>query len=143
MQGEYILTNESEKWDISICGLNCAKCDIYQACHGDDRLRNEIVEWFKKERNEDLKPEQIVCEGCRGARDRHWSPDCGMMNCALERGLQYCFECEEFPCKIVNEFGSDGVSHHERTIENMKRMKEIGLEAWIEEQKKVQCVFCP
>ena len=132
------------KWSISVCGLNCAKCDIYSASHGNEKLRDEIVEWFKKERNETIKPEQVRCEGCRGPLDAHWSPDCKMMLCARKRGLQHCFQCEDFPCTSVNEFGSDGVSHHKRTIENSKRMKEIGIKPWIKEQKrKGQCVFCP
>jgi len=133
-----------KKWVIAVCGLNCAKCDMYQAGHGNEKLREEIVEWFRKERNETVKPEQVRCEGCRELLDRHWSPDCKMMLCAKKRGLQYCFQCEEFPCTIVSEFSSDGILHHKRTVENSKRMREIGIEAWIAEQKrKGQCIFCP
>ena len=139
-----MIAENSEQWVISVCGLNCAKCDIYRAFRGDERLRDGIVEWFRKERNETVKPEQIRCEGCRGPLDVHWSPECKMMLCAKKRGLEYCFLCEDFPCANVNEFSSDGASHHKRTIENLKRMKEIGVEAWIEEQKtKGQCVLCP
>jgi hypothetical protein len=44
----------------------------------------------------------------------------------------------------LKRFSSDGASHHERTVENLKRMKEIGIDAWIAEQKrKGQSVFCP
>ena len=137
-------TDNLEKWSISVCGLNCAKCDIYLASHGNEKLRNEIIEWFKKERNKTIKPEQVRCEGCRGTLDTHWSSDCKMMLCAKNRKLQYCFECEDFPCTSVNQFSSDGVPHHKRTIENSKRMKEIGIDAWIRAQKrKGQCVFCP
>ena len=134
----------SEKWLISVCGLNCAKCDIYAAGHGNEELRDEIIEWFRKERNETVKPGQIKCEGCRGPFDTHWSPECKMMLCAKKKGLQHCFRCKEFPCINVNEFSSDGTSHHRRTIENSKRMKEIGIEAWIKEQeRKGKSVFCP
>ncbi|TET64943.1 DUF3795 domain-containing protein [Candidatus Bathyarchaeota archaeon] len=139
-----MIAENSEQWAISVCGLNCAKCDIYRAFHGDEKLRDGIVEWFKKERNETVKPEQIRCEGCRGPFDVHWSPECKMMLCAKKKGLEYCFKCEDFPCGNVNEFSSDGLSHHKRTIENLNRMKKIGVEAWIEEQKaKKQCVLCP
>ena len=137
-------TKNLEKWSIAVCGLNCAKCDMYQASHGNEKLRDEIIEWFKKERNETIKPEQIRCEGCRGPLDTHWSSDCKMMLCAKKRGLQYCFQCKDFPCTSVNEFSSDSIPHHKKTIENAKRMKEIGIEAWIAEQKrKGQCIFCP
>lgn len=134
----------SERWSISVCGLNCAKCDIYSASHGDEKALNEIKDWFKQKRNKILKPEQIRCEGCKGSLETHWSSDCKMLLCAKKRGHEYCFECAEFPCVIVNEFASDGVSHHKRTVENARRMKEIGLDAWIAEQeRKGQCVFCP
>ena len=135
---------DSEKWFIAVCGLNCARCDIYLAYHGNEKLRDEIIEWFKKERNETVKPEQMRCDGCRGPLDVHWSSECKMMLCARKRGLQHCFQCDDFPCTSVNEFSSDGISHHKRTVENSKRMKEIGIEAWIAEQKRRgQCVFCP
>jgi hypothetical protein len=131
-------------WDISICGLNCARCDMYQAGHGDEKLRDEIVEWFRKERDEAVRPEQIRCEGCRGPLHAHWSSDCTMMSCAKQRGLEYCFQCADFPCEMLIDFASDGVSHHKRTVENMKKMKEIGIDVWVSEQKKKgQPVFCP
>jgi hypothetical protein len=137
-------TKNSEKWLISVCGLNCAVCDMRQAYLGNTELRDEIVEWFKKERNEVVKPEQIKCEGCRGSIELHWSPDCKMMLCAKKKGLQYCFQCKDFPCTILNKFSSDGVPHHKKTVENMKAMKKIGIEPWIAEQKrKGQCEFCP
>lgn len=34
---------EAVKWDVSVCGLNCAKCDIYEACHGNKKLMGEIL----------------------------------------------------------------------------------------------------
>jgi hypothetical protein len=119
-------------------------CNIHQAGQGNEKLRDEIIEWFKKERNETVKPELIRCEGCRGSLDAHWSPDCKMILCARKKGVEYCFLCKEFPCLFLEEFSSDGTPHHKRTVENLKRMKVTGIEAWIEEQKrKGQCLFCP
>lgn len=87
-------TGSSGKWRISVCGLNCADCDIHSAGHGNEKMRDEIIEWFRKERNETLKPEQIRCEGCIGPLDVHWSPQCKMMLCAKKRGLQHCFNAK-------------------------------------------------
>jgi len=67
-----------------------------------------------------------------------------MMLCAKKKGIQYCFQCEDFPCTEVNKFASDGTPHHKRTIENSKRMKEIGVKAWIKEQeRRGKNTLCP
>jgi hypothetical protein len=135
---------KSKDWAIAFCGLNCAKCDIYEAGHGNEKKRDEMLAWFKQERNRILKPEQITCEGCRGQLDAHWSEDCKMMLCAKKKGVQYCFGCTDFPCSLLNAFASDGAPHHKKTVEHLKRMKEIGLDAWIAEQEKNgKCEFCP
>jgi len=66
------------------------------------------------------------------------------MLCAKEKGVQYCFGCTDFPCSILNAFASNGASHHKRTVENLKRIKELGIDAWIAEQEKnCKCEFCP
>ncbi len=137
------LTVESG-WHLSVCGLNCNECDMYKASHGDEKCREEIAEWFKKKRNMTLKVEQIRCEGCRGPIEDNWSSDCKMMKCAKEKNLDFCFQCEDFPCATVNDFASDGAAHHKRTVENMKRAKIVGLNGWIAEQvKKGRPTFCP
>jgi hypothetical protein len=117
---------------------------MYEAGHGNEKKRGEILAWFKQERNKILKPEQITCEGCRGPINAHWSEDCKMMLCAKKKGIQYCFQCGEFPCGILNAFASDGAAHHKKTVENLHRMKQIGVYAWIAEQEKNgKCSFCP
>ena len=105
---------ERSEWNITICGLNCARCGLFKA---------------------------NKCGGCRGAIERHWSPGCKMRSCALGRGHTYCFECGDFPCENVLSFAGDGFSHHKTTVENMKRMKTIGIQAWIDAQPAV--LFCP
>ena len=126
-------------WDLAICGLNCAKCDIYRASHGDETLRLELLEWFQK--NIDPKIEDISCEKCRGPTDQCWSGDCKMRTCAIEREFKYCFECPDFVCELEEEFAADKMDHHRRTVENMKKAKKLGLKKWISQQKEP--LFCP
>ncbi|HPQ39256.1 MAG TPA: DUF3795 domain-containing protein [bacterium] len=105
---------DRKEWDISVCGLNCARCKL--EAYGD-------------------------CGGCRGSRDTHWSPDCFFLSSAEEKGLDYCFQCDEFPCEPLRGFAADGHEHHRITVENLKRMREIGLENWLAEQPEP--MFCP
>ena len=124
--------------------MNCAVCDIMLAGKGDEEKRKEIMDWFKEERGVDVGPEAIVCTGCRGGLDAHWSPDCSMRLCARSKGHDHCFQCRDFVCEKLDSFAGDGVYHHRRSVENMKRIKKMGIEAWLEEQReKGQPVFCP
>ena len=137
-------SKKAENWTIAYCGLNCAKCDIYEPGHGNKKKRDEILARLKQKRNRIFKPEQIACGGCRGPLNAHWDEDCKMMLCAKNKKIQYCFQCKEFPCSILKAFASDGVSHHKKTVENLHRMKQIGVNAWIAEQEKNgKCSFCP
>ncbi|MFO7918869.1 MAG: DUF3795 domain-containing protein [Anaerolineae bacterium] len=101
-------------WDVSVCGLNCARCTLLA---------------------------EGECEGCRGSLDQHWSPDCEFLACARDKGHTYCFQCDDFPCDELEAFAADGYEHHRLTVENMKRMREVGLAKWIAEQEEP--MFCP
>ena len=131
-------TSEDE-WDLSFCGLNCAKCEMYLASHGDDQLHEELVNWFQK--NIDPNIDSISCERCRGDVSKCWSGDCEFRPCAMEKGLDYCFECPDFVCDKLEKFANDGPEHHKRTVENLKKIKELGLEKWKASQKEIS--FCP
>jgi len=105
----------SSEWDVSVCGLNCARCKV--------------------------QTEEKQCAGCRGPAEQNWSGDCEFRPCAQAKGHEYCFECDGFPCEKLKAFAADGYEHHRLTVGNMERMRELGLERWIAEQPKV--MFCP
>ncbi|WP_455139329.1 DUF3795 domain-containing protein [Candidatus Hodarchaeum mangrovi] len=126
------------EWDLSFCGLNCAACEIYHASHGDIELHERLVKFFKE--NFDPIITSVSCERCRGRPDKCWTSDCHFRTCATEQGLTYCFECKNFVCDNLVEFGNRA-PHHAKTIENMKKMKEIGITKWIASQREVK--FCP
>ena len=59
-------------------------------------------------------------------------PFCGIRKCAQQRGVEVCPFCQEYPCKRI-----DGIAKGYPTLlADGKRMKEIGLEAWIDEQEE-------
>ena len=133
-----------DDWVLGTCGLNCGVCDIYKAGKGDVGKQMETVRWFKEKRSLDVPQEKIRCDGCTGSLDRHWSPDCRMMLCARERGVKLCSECPDFVCEKLEAFAYDGMAHHRRSVDNLKRIKEMGLKAWLGEQRRRgPPVFCP
>ncbi|MFX0185196.1 MAG: DUF3795 domain-containing protein [Candidatus Hodarchaeota archaeon] len=127
------------EWDLSFCGLNCAVCEIYLASHGDNELHDGLVKFFQE--NVDSNITSVSCEKCRVMTDKCWTPDCHFRTCAIEQGLTYCFECKDFVCEKLAEFGKQAPPNHANIIENLKKMKELGVEEWIASQREVK--FCP
>jgi hypothetical protein len=69
------------------------------------------------------------CLGCRGGTCKY--PNCGVIGCHKMKGVDFCFQCDEFPCEKTN-FDPD---LRRRWIQMNNRMKEIGVEAYYEETK--------
>jgi hypothetical protein len=112
-----------EKQMIAVCGLNCGECDIFQASNNRE-LAQKIVDWFKKERDTEVKVEDIRCLGCRGDRAKHWSPDCWILKCCVdEKGLEFCCQCEVFPCEKLRKWAEESKSYGEalNRLEEMKK----------------------
>ena len=101
---------------FSACGLNCGLCPRYYT-QGTSR-----------------------CPGCAGEGFSEVHPPCGILSCSLRKGLEYCFLCDEFPCKKYDGADeSDSFISHKNQFSDMERAKKMGLAAYEEElNTKVQ-----
>jgi hypothetical protein len=59
-------------------------------------------------------------------------PFCGIRKCAQEKGIEVCPFCDEYPCHRVLGIAQGYVTQ----LADGKRMKEKGLDTWIEEQEE-------
>lgn len=129
---------------ITYCGLFCGLCSsqgrvpklakkLYEQMKvdgytywGADVYENFNEFWEFLERFTD--PDNI----CPGCRDGGGPSFCGIRKCAMERDVKTCPLCDDFPCGKI-EMLAEG---YHMLIPDGKRMKEIGVEKWIEEQKE-------
>jgi len=66
----------------------------------------------------------LVCQkGCKGGDGR---PDCEIRDCCKSRGLDLCFDCEEFPC--------DKVKGDTKMIKRAEEYKKLGKDDWLRQQ---------
>jgi hypothetical protein len=108
---------------IGACGLDCGACDILAAAD-DLQIAEGIAQWFRKERSLDLDPRDIGCGGCRGTRNGHWSPGCWILKCCVDdKGLEYCSECDSFPCDKLREW-SEKNERYGRALERLRQMRQ-------------------
>ncbi len=106
----------SEK--ISYCGLYCGACPSYQkktclGCRSNNKKQNRISKW-----------------GCKIRR------------CCIElKKIQYCGDCEDFPCKeierkLINSHPGDArFNYRHKITDNMEEIAKLSLEKWSKEQE--------
>lgn len=60
------------------------------------------------------------------------APFCGIRKCAKKKGVEVCPFCEEYPCHRINALAKG----YGLLLADAQRMKELGLERWVEEQEQ-------
>jgi len=123
---------ESEKKLIAPCGLYCGHCNDYIAyINNDTDLKKKTANDINKQLDLNLNHEQIGCAGCLGNIHTDWSArlDCEVRACAIGKKILSCALCNNFSCeKLEKHFRDDNNKR-----ENLLRIKEIGLESWLNE----------
>lgn len=135
---EDLSRSSSNKELVATCGLYCGACGIYLATHEND---SEKVLHYAVVLNQTF--EETLCDGCGANRKSlHCSKICVFIKCKREKRVDFCSECKEFPCQLLNEFKSK-MPHRIEIIDSQNRMKEIGIENWLIEMKdSFTCHHC-
>lgn len=115
---------------IAYCGLDCAECPTYIATTTNDPVLQEKTarEWSAQfaaftGRN-DLRAEEMVCDGCRAADERVFlgCRVCPMRTCAREQKFMTCAECGRFEtCDPLNGFFTQAADAKARLVELRRR----------------------
>ncbi|MBN2542159.1 DUF3795 domain-containing protein [bacterium] len=86
---------------LAFCGIMCSSCPAYIATQeDDDEKRRKIVdEWNSKEFP--LKLEDINCDGCLPFAKKllPFCNECTVRICALDKGVENCAYCDDYPCQ--------------------------------------------
>jgi len=133
---------------LAPCGLNCTKCmafargDIKKNAGELKRLLGSFDNYALRfsrfapvfENYPSFKKlldyfAQAGCKGCRNGDCVY--PNCGVASCYKQKGVDFCFQCDEFPCEKTNF----DPNLKERWIKMNRRMKEKGGEAYFDEVK--------
>lgn len=136
---------------LAPCGSNCRKC-VFNKNGEIKKHSNELKELlgsfdrYAERFSELIHPAfknypyfkellkfftQVSCDGCRNQTCAIYS-NCGVIGCYKEKDVDFCFQCDDFPCEKTN-FDSD---LKRRWVLMNNRMKEIGVEAYCKESMK-------
>ncbi len=115
---------------VAPCGLDCFNCDLYV-----DNLTEELTKLFVEKMG--VPAESVPCRGCRQQDGKHFhlAGGCANLDCAKERGVDLCSDCDEFPCALLAPLADQaGRYPHNMKLYNLCRIKLVGLDRWIEEE---------
>jgi len=122
-----------KKYQTAPCGLDCHNCNVYEE-NITDEVKIKMAEYRK------ISPDEVVCKGCRVENGKclYANGDCATWDCTQEKGVTYCFECDEFPCGLLAPTAKGANFPHNMKVYNLCRMKLLGMDAWIEESAEIR-----
>jgi len=124
---------ENTKLLTAPCGLDCFNCELYR-----NNLTDEIRNMFSVKLG--VPPAEVECKGCREQKgERSGFPRCKTYDCANKMEVDFCFECEDFPCSKLQPAldGADRFPHNIKLF-NLCRIKAVGLEEWSKEASGIR-----
>ena len=88
---------------LGFCGDDCNACPRYIATQSGDveQLKKVAALWYRVGyRDKIVPPEEMICHGCSSTWcNRTYLRD--VRECASEKSIENCGECEGYPCKKV------------------------------------------
>jgi len=136
MIGYEIVRMNPIKMTSAVCGLFCPSCTVFIATKEDpERLKRLAITL-----NQTV--EETHCQGCRSEHKTAYCQNCTMVECARQKGIEFCGECEEFPCEEIKTF--QALKPHRIDLwQSHQRIKEVGYEQWAGEMSEhYSCPEC-
>jgi hypothetical protein len=106
--------------NLAYCGLICEKCAIYLATREEDKdkqyeMRVDIAQGIKKHYGQETKPEDVNdCDGCKAKTGKIFCTGCEIRICAVEKGIENCAYCEDYPCEILEKLFTTDIGAREQ-----------------------------
>jgi len=118
----------------AVCGLFCSACRVYLADQLSEENKKKLAEQFG------ISAEQFKCDGCRSDNVFIYCKTCEFTKCAKEKGIEFCGECNEYPCSPLVEFQKQ-FPHRLELWNSHQKIKQDGWESWFNEMSEFYA--CP
>jgi predicted RNA-binding Zn-ribbon protein involved in translation (DUF1610 family) len=121
---------------LAPCGLYCGVCGILIAHKGNDQKFKERLSTVYG-----CSPDDISCKGCLSDETFVYCRTCPVKSCTRDKGYEGCHECNDLPCKLIEDFP---IPVGKKVIlRAIPAWRELGAESWVkEEEKRYHCPNC-
>jgi hypothetical protein len=122
----------------SYCGIYCGSCPV--RLHGGTGHSDAFVSCCTG-----VPKSELVCGGCKSERVYAGCRVCSFRDCAVERGLERCSDCPDYPCAAYRKWSSVKwfLPHVAEAPPSLEAVRREGVEAWAEAQRKRwSCPHC-
>jgi len=124
------------------CGFYCASCPIHIAYKKGIEYQRKLASALSQQLKKTINFTEIQCPGCRQAKDDKdaWSFKCKLRACVIDKDIDHCGKCDEFPCKMLSDLSDiyDGIP-----ILQLHELNENETEKWLElMEKRWKCQKC-
>ncbi|MGE5495086.1 MAG: DUF3795 domain-containing protein [Burkholderiales bacterium] len=131
---DYAITPDKAR--AAVCGLFCPSCTIYIGTHEDPERLKSLAGHMG------VPVSELECDGCRSGRlNIFCRTRCNMKACAANKGIEFCGECGEYPCKELTDFQSQ-MPHRKELWNSLERISEAGWETWYAEMEALYSCDC-
>lgn len=115
---------------VAPCGLYCGTCPVLKASN-DSVLAQKLAQTMG------IPAEQVNCLGCRAEKGHikvMGEPACPTYQCCIQqKGLQFCYQCEDFPClKLAPCADKAQMLPHNTKVYNLVLLQKLGVEDWLD-----------
>jgi len=135
---------------ISPCGLYCGVCAIYIANRDNNqKFKERLAELYKGgvpgkgtlPNSKNISAEDIRCHGCLSDDRFMHCNQCEIRDCTKEKGYTGCHQCDEFPCRHIDNFPM--TIGKKVILRVIPYWREVGTEKWIQdEEARYICPEC-
>jgi hypothetical protein len=127
MSTQSVYLNTPDKRLVAVCGLFCPGCTVFIGTREDPERLKMIAGHVQK------PVEELQCEGCRSENRCFYCRErCKMGQCAQGKGVDFCGECNEYPCVVLKTFQAEA-PHRIELWKSQERIREVGYEKWYRE----------
>lgn len=109
--------------EIAYCGLDCGLCPAYLATKAQDKSKLDDVAVLFSTKERKFTADDVICEGCSSTRVFKWTSECPTRNCARDKQVSTCADCNDYPCKSLKYHWEHSGDHGASMKDNLEKLR--------------------